>query len=384
MKHIFYFLLVLSILPLSILSPVQSFIPNDPEGDPWHLNAIGVPSVWDYGYDFRSGSDSKGLCIIGSPITNDQNGDLDITRNISFAWNSLYTEYLPYPRDGEVTNSHEASIASVAASTINNSIGVAGIVNAPLYCIWPWGSYPEENKEMIYVYIDQLIDIFDWCASQGPVVISMSFIAWGDEMESTDPALVAIREKVTELHEDGKVLFFAASGNQGIELDTAIPQTLPFTRVIGQSNRNNEYTTSNFGANMFLLAPAGVPAYDQTNDRYGTMGGASCSAPIAAASAVLLWNQFPWASNAQIEDALVWGASDILDEGFDEKTGFGVINVEKARNYLINNVPSPNSDRLNWTMTSTEKSVLTSPFMIPFFIPASPIIAVIIYRKCRV
>ena len=138
---------MLSILPLSILSPVQSFIPNDPEGDPWHLNAIGVPSVWDYGYDFRSGSDSIGLCIIGSPITNDQNGDLDITRNISFAWNSLYTEYLPYPRDGEVTNSHEASIASVAASTINNSIGVAGIVNAPLYCIWPWGSYPEENKK---------------------------------------------------------------------------------------------------------------------------------------------------------------------------------------------------------------------------------------------
>jgi hypothetical protein len=134
---------------------------------------------------------------------------------------------------------------------------------------------------------------------------------------------------------------------------------------------------------MFLIAPAGVPAYDQTNDRYGTMGGASCSAPIVAASAVLLWNQFPWATNAQIEDALVWGASDKLEAGWDEKTGFGVINVEKARNYLINNVPSHNSERLNWTMTRTGKSALTSPFMISLFIPVSPIIAVIIYRRSR-
>ncbi|MFW9863667.1 MAG: S8 family serine peptidase, partial [Candidatus Thorarchaeota archaeon] len=75
----------------------------------------------------------------------------------------------------------------------------------------------------------------------------------------------------------------------------------------------------------------------------------SCSTPIAAASAVLLWNQFPWASNSQIEDALVWGATDMLDIGWDEKSGYGALNVEKARAYLAEFVPSANSFRLNWS-----------------------------------
>jgi len=117
-----------------------------------------------------------------------------------------------------------------------------------------------------------------------------------------------------------------------------------------------------------LIAPAGgVPAYMQSTGTYSTFGGSSCSTPIAAASAVLLWNQFPWATNGQIEDALVWGATDILDSGWDVKSGYGTLNVEKARAYLAAYVPSANSYRLNWsamdevTITTAEPSTNTTP-----------------------
>lgn len=125
---------------------------------------------------------------------------------------------------------------------------------------------------------------------------------------------------------------------------------MPFVRVIGRTDRSGAYNEGGYGEKLFLVAPAGgVPAYMQTTGDYGTFGGASCSTPIVAASAVLLWNQFPWASNGKIEDALVWGASDILGPGWDEKSGYGSLNVEKSRAYLAEFVPSANSYRLNWS-----------------------------------
>lgn len=145
-----------------------------------------------------------------------------------------------------------------------------------------------------------------------------------------------------------------------------IPQSLPYVRVIGRFDRSRTYNEGGYGDHLFLIAPAGgVPAYMQTTGDYGTFGGSSCATPIAAASAVLLWNQFPWASNGQIEDALVWGATDILDSGWDEKSGFGALNVEKAREYLATYIPSANSYRLNWTdindeSTTTETSTTTN------------------------
>ncbi|MFX0115602.1 MAG: S8 family serine peptidase [Candidatus Hodarchaeota archaeon] len=365
------------------ISPVQGFIPNDPEGDPWHLDTIGIYSVWDHGYDFRSTPGAVGLCIIGYPIINDQNGDLNITEKASFAWNSDFTSYLPYP--SEYANSHEASIASIAASTINNSKGVAGIVNAPLYTAWPWGHYPDDDFEFNRMYLQQLIDIFDWCSSFGKVVISMSFIAHADALEITDPVLIELQSKVSELYESGKTLFFAASGNYlGPLYPADIPQSLPFTRVVGRINRGGLYESGGYGTNLFLVAPAGVPAYDQTSDSYGVFGGASCSAPIVAASAALLWNQFPWASNMQIEDALCQGATDILDSGWDEKSGFGILNVEKSRCYLIDNSSSSNSCELSSKIGTDEAFSATSGFRlsdVAFTAIASLIILAILIKR---
>ncbi|MFW9995884.1 MAG: S8 family serine peptidase [Candidatus Odinarchaeota archaeon] len=327
------------------------------------MNTIKINSVWDHGYDFRSAPEAVGLCIIGYPIINDQKGDLIINERASFAWNSDFSSYLPYP--SEEANSHEASIASIAASTINNSLGVAGIVNAPVYTAWPWGYYPDDDFKFHRMVLQQLIDIFDWCIGFGKVVITMSFIVHVDTLEITDPLLIELQDKVSELYESGKALFFAASGN---DLEPVypvdMPQALPFVRVVGRINQKGLYDSGGYGKNLFLVAPAGVPAYDQTNDNYGVFGGASCSAPIVAASAVLLWNQFPWASNAQIEDALCWGSTDILDPGWDAKSGFGILNVEKSRAYLADNISSSTTYGLNWTTCINESfSTITGLFI---------------------
>jgi len=349
-------ILLLIIHSFGNLPLVQGFTPNDPEGDPWHLDAIKIHSVWDFGYSFHS-PEAVGLCVVGEAIIDDQNGDLNITEKASFSWNSDFTSYLPYPSSS--ASSHEAAVASVATSTINNNIGVAGIVNAPLYSAWPWGSYPVDDVTSYRIYIQKLIDIFDWGTSFGKMVFTMSFLATAYVLESDDTLLLQLQNKVTGLYESGEALFFAGCDNTLYPLHPKdIPQSLPFVRVIGRFDRSGTYNEGGYGNQLFLVAPAGgVPAYMQTTGDYGTFGGSSCSTPIAAASAVLLWNQFPWASNGQIEDALVWGATDILDSGWDEKSGYGALNVENARAYLEEFVPSANSYRLNWsTIDDTSNS----------------------------
>jgi len=327
---------------------VHGFMPNDPEGYAWHLDAINVRSVWDHGYSFYT-AEAVGLCIIGEAIIDDQNGDLNMTGKASFSWDSSFTSYLPYPSSS--ASSHEAAVASVAASTINNGIGVAGIVNAPLYSAWPWGSYPSEDVDSYRIYLRKLIDIFDWGTSFGRMAFTMSFLATVYLLDFDDPVLVELQNKVSELYETGEALFFAGCDNILCPLHPKdVPQSLPYVRVIGRFDSTGTFNEGGYGEKLFLVGPAGgVPAYMQTTGGYGVFGGSSCSTPIVAASAVLLWNQFPWASNGQIEDALVWGATDILDQGWDDRSGYGKLNVERAREYLTEFVPSANSYRLNWS-----------------------------------
>jgi hypothetical protein len=368
-------ILILTINSLGKLPLVYGFIPNDPIGNPWHLEAIKIHSVWDHGYSFYS-PEAVGLCVVGEAIIDDQNGDLNITEKASFSWNSNFTSYLPYPTTS--SSSHEGAVASVAASTINNSIGVAGIVNAPLYSAWPWGSYPVDDAEY-RIFLQKLIDIFDWGTSFGKIVFTMSFLATVYSIDDNDPLLVELQNKVSELHESGEALFFAGCDNTLYPLHPKdIPQSLQYVRVIGRFDSSGRYLEGGYGEQLFLVGPTGLPAYMQTTGSYGTFGGSSCSTPIVAASAVLLWNQFPWASNGQIEDALVWGATDILDAGWDEKSGYGSLNVEKARAYLTEFVPSANSYRLNWTTfhnVTQSNSTTSNSSLLPLYIGGSiPII----------
>ena len=382
----------LIIIPTFGVRPiVGGFIPNDPIGNPWHLDAIKIHSLWDHGYSFYS-SEAVGLCVIGQPITDDQNGDLNITERASFAWDSDYSGYLPYP---EVSyNSHEGAVASVAASTINNGIGVAGIVNAPLYCVWLWGNYPEDDVTFCHTYVQQLIDIFEWGSSFGKMVFTMSFLDTLYWIELDDTVLVELQNKVKELYENGDALFFVGVDNVLVPLHPKdVPTALPYARAIGRVDSSGSYIEGGYGDHLFLLAPAGgIPAYMQATGTYGTFGGSSCATPIAAASAVLLWNQFPWATNRQIEDALVWGAIDTLDSGWDEKSGYGALNIARARAYLAEYVPSANSFILNWsaidevtvseeptdtTSTTTSDSV---PFLFYISIPLGVSLILIVIR----
>lgn len=133
---------------------------------------------------------------------------------------------------------------------------------------------------------------------------------------------------------------------------TTIPQTLENVHTIGKSRQDGTHDTGTRGLNLFLAAPSqNVLGYNQFTDVIENWSSAAIPVGIAAASAVLLWNQFPSMTNNQIEEGLKKGATDIEEAGWDDKTGWGLLNVEASRDYLV---------LANTTTTSTTSATSTT------------------------
>jgi Ca2+-binding RTX toxin-like protein len=105
-----------------------------------------------------------------------------------------------------------------------------------------------------------------------------------------------------------------------------------------------EFTSADGGNTTFFSSDASSDA-----DAFGNFYGTSAAAPNAAAIAILLKQAFPTATNAQIEQALKATALDIVNlattfpshtvglnvgVGYDPLTGWGLIQGDKAYDYL--------------------------------------------------
>lgn len=169
-KRIHLILLVCLLGSLTISPTIHASIPNDPEyGEQWIFTKHNISSVWQYGYDFRTTDNAVGLCLLGGPLYSNQGGDLDVTDKTSTFYNDNATAFLPFPTSDSSVLQTYGSIASIATSLINNSIGIAGIVNAPLYNAYFGGSLDASNFTKSFNLALQ------WCASKGKVVIMMPF-----------------------------------------------------------------------------------------------------------------------------------------------------------------------------------------------------------------
>lgn len=352
-----YFTNILLLIIITFTQP-QSIVAsvNDPEySNQWIQEFHNITSVWQYGYDFRDVSDAVSLCVLGGPIVTDQHGDLEVTEKKSFAYNESGTGFVDYPGIDATDREHEAFSASVAASLINNSIGIAGVANMPLYSALVGGGSNTTR------FINSIRLAIEWCSTKGKIAVTMGFWVQAGTYYNSNEAM-QLRTSIVDLYDTGNILYFVAAGNVVEPLNTTtIPHTYDHIHMISKNNRYGNYDSGTTGPNLFITAPGlEVWAYSQKYDRYENFGGTSASSPITAAAAVLLWNQFPWANNTQIEAALKWGATDIENKGWDEKTGWGLLNVEKSREYLVEYIPTESLTSQSSSQSLTTFSDITS------------------------
>ena len=371
------------------LQPVRKAdaVPNDPlVGSQAHLQRIRAFEAWDVvaaqlpatdtsriiigvvdsGIDYEhedlkdamfvnpgeSGIDASGNNRRSNGIDDDRNGKIDDWRGWDFVGASGNSEDND-PR--QIVNNHGTHVAGILGATVNNRIGVAGAVGLssrfrilPVKCSSDNASRFISNGERGILY----------AASMGAAVINCSF---GSELDRS----LAEEEIIRAVQKMG-TLVVSTAGNNGVyeaNYPAAYPDVLSVAWLTSDDVRafsGSYHPTAGIGApgsSIYSIYP---------ENRYGTLGGSSMSAPQVTAAAALVKLRFPAMTAAQIAQHLKASAdsNDALNAGFAGLLGAGRLNMLRAvqsetlpslglRSYAVSD------ENNNGIMESGERVVIT-------------------------
>ena len=270
-------------------------------------------------WDITTGNSDIIIAILDTGVDLDHP---DLIDNIVPGYNFI-NEDLP-PDD---VFDHGTPCAGIAAATMNNDIGIAGIC-------------AECSIMSVKVLSDQgsgdwavIADGVVWASDNGADVISLSLGGSGYQEYFDD----AINYVVA----NGSVAI-AASGNINTEMDfypASYEQCIAVGAMSPCCERKQGVNScdaepgwgSTYGDQIDFLAP-GVRIFSTKPDgRYWTdFNGTSSACPHVAGIAGLMLSLNPNLTPEIIRDILRQSADDIFDEGYDIETGYGRVNAYEA------------------------------------------------------
>lgn len=268
--------------------------------------------------------------ILGNGVDDDGNGYVDDT----IGWDFIDNNNKPWDQDG-----HGTFVAGVIAAGQDNGIGIRGISSAvkimPLKALDAFG---QGHASMVSEAIIYAVD-------NGAKIINLSL----GGRQPTNLERLAI-----EYATASQVLVVAASGNQGAPVADFAPASLPGVLTVAATDRRDKRAGfSNWGPAIDIAAPGvdvlslrardtdllslieGVTYQAGTGivgeDRaYFRASGTSFAAPIVSGAAVTLLAKNPDLSALELKRILTNSASDIEANGFDNLTGYGLLDIRKA------------------------------------------------------
>lgn len=281
----------------------------------------------DAAWDLTIGNPDVVIAIVDTGVDLDHP---DLIANIVSGYNFINEDLAP---DDEYD--HGTPCAGIAAATINNEIGIAGVC-------------PECSIMSVKVLDDNgfgdwaiIANGIVWASDNGADVISLSLGGAGfqESLES------AINYSV----ENGSVTI-AASGNINTQMDF-YPASYEQCIAVGALSPCNErkspnscdgenYWGSTYGDQIDVVAP-GVRIFS-TGKRAGywtEFNGTSSACPHVAGIAGLLLSYDSNLDPQTIRNLLTEGADDIGQEGYDIETGFGRANAYNSL-MLIPSLPT--------------------------------------------
>ena len=308
--------------------------------------------AWDQSQGYGSGSVI--IAILDSGVDNDH-PDLNQVPGYDYGDNDSDAD------DNSASPGHGTACAGVAAGIAGNSLGVSGIAGGcsimPLKVANSAGS----------MYFSSIQNAIYHAADNGADVASMSFSADITSDAATDAAL--------QYAYNAGVVLLAATSNSN-ESHTRYPANNQYVMGIGaaspcgdrkRSSSNtgelnpgvqadpNGYTCdgerwwgSNYGTTVQdagnavdVIAPTIMPTTDiggsggyDPSDYSMWFNGTSCSTPYVAGCAALIISANPTFTPAQVRDALISTATDIVNvesgAGWDRYSGYGMVNVDAA------------------------------------------------------
>jgi len=231
------------------------------------------------------------------------------------------------PRDD---NGHGTNVAGVIAAVVNNSKGVAGMLwkasIMPIKALEPSGRGDE----------DKLGEGIRYAVDNGAKIVVLSVGLLRND---------AYLQEIVQYAEDHNVMLIAATGNDEGR-NVRYPAAYPTVLAVGGVGENNAIEErSNYGPELDLVAPWSVFT-TAIGNKYEYQDGTSMAAPQVAAAAAMVWAKYPYMKAHQVRSLLRQTADDIGEAGWDERTGYGLLRVDRAWNEpLLPDMYEPNNSR---------------------------------------
>lgn len=307
-----------------------ALVPNDTFWlSQWGLVKIGAPLAWDV----TTGDEMVIIAIVDSGlaidhpdlsnqlwvnaaenagtlgIDDDNNGYTDDVHGWSFIddqGDHLDDDY-----------GHGTHVAGIAAAGGNNGFGIAGVCWRCRLMILKVlnsagdGTYADVAEAVMYA------------VSNGARVINLSL--------GGTPYNQELEDAVNYAYAHG-VLVVAAVGNysSSVLYPAAYDRALAVAAT-DQYDRHASY--SNYGPQVDVSAP-GNSIYSTCGEAsYCTKTGSSMSTPFVAGLAGLIWSRHDTYTVSDVEKLILDTAVDVQDVGWDEKTGWGRIDAQRALSY---------------------------------------------------
>ena len=269
----------------------------------WGLLKIQCPNAWD----ITTGSATVKLAIIDTGV-DDIHEDLASKITPGYNVGSNNSNTFDYVGHGTV-------VAGTAAAHADNNQGVAsvawGVKIMPIRITEENGSAPFSN----------FAEALDYARTNGARVANIS---WAPMWASS-----SILDAARRFRQAGGVVVVAA-GNNGAQLNYNDFEDLI---VVGATDANDAIMSySNYGNLIDIVAPGSSFTTGSTlgSQVYVSAGGTSVATPFVSAAAALLISLKPNLTSAQVEAFLESGADDRGPAGWDNKFGWGRLNVNNA------------------------------------------------------
>jgi subtilisin family serine protease len=203
---------------------------------------------------------------------------------------------------------------------------------------------PENGVDMVGVYPTAALQVFD--ASPTGQILDLAAITGIETASQHCPGVINLSfgtatpdplmlDAILDAVHNG-CLVVAAAGNFAQEGNpTEYPAAWPHVFTVAATDENDAVTSfSNISPTNDIAAPGmdmiGDVPLTRNPSGYQSGDGTSFSAPIVSAAAAWVWTMRPTLTVSQIAGVLRKGARDIGPPGFDNASGWGIVNIPGA------------------------------------------------------
>jgi subtilisin family serine protease len=245
---------------------------------------------------------------------------------------------------------HGTAVASVVGAPVNG-VGLVGIYPQAII-----RSYDASLGDGTRLPSTDIANGILAAAQAGRSVINLSLGGPGHDRLID----AAVREAV----KSGS-LVVAASGNSGEEdNELSYPGANPHVLTIGATDDTDVPASFTTRSPYVDLAAPGVdiPVASALDDSWQPESGTSFSSPMVAGAAAWLWTVRPTLDASQVAEILRTTARDVSTPGYDDSTGYGILDVQAALNAPtpVRDLPEPNDDTSEATTVTSASKVATA------------------------